>query len=194
MKTTRQRYTGEFKAKVALEAIRGDLTLAELAAKYGIHPTMIATWKRQAVEGMAATFSGASDAAKAAGDTEIEKLHAKIGQLVVERDLYESQPVNQGARLFSRDEASACAPGLKSIERVDHPGAGVRLAHQLISGSSMTACHNPTCTAQTIEGRLHTFCRHIRANRSLEFRHPTPGPGRGPNLLNLLGSGHGLNF
>jgi transposase len=86
MKTTRKRYTGEFKAKVALEAIRGDLTLAELAAKHGIHPTMIATWKRQAVEGMAATFSGASDAAKAAGDTEIEKLHAKVGQLVVERD------------------------------------------------------------------------------------------------------------
>ena len=86
MKTTRKRYTGEFKAKVALEAIRGDLTLAELAAKHGIHPTMIATWKRQAVEGMAATFSGASDVAKAAGDAEIEKLHAKIGQLVVERD------------------------------------------------------------------------------------------------------------
>jgi transposase len=86
MKTTRKRYTGEFKAKVALEAIRGDLTLAELAAKHGIHPTMIATWKRQAVEGMAATFSGASDAAKAVGDAEIEKLHAKIGQLVVERD------------------------------------------------------------------------------------------------------------
>jgi transposase-like protein len=42
----------DFKAKVALEAIRGDLTLAELAAKHGIHPTMIATWKRQAVAGM----------------------------------------------------------------------------------------------------------------------------------------------
>ena len=51
MKTTRKRYTGEFKAKVALEAIRGDLTLAELAAKHGIHPTMIATWKRQAIDG-----------------------------------------------------------------------------------------------------------------------------------------------
>ncbi len=86
MKTTRKRYTGEFKAKVALEAIRGDLTLAELAAKHGIHPTMIATWKRQATEGMAATFSGASEASKTADDTEIEKLHAKIGQLVVERD------------------------------------------------------------------------------------------------------------
>lgn len=66
MKTTRKRYTGEFKAKVALEAIRGDLTLAELATKHGIHPTMIATWKRQAIEGMAATFSSATEAAKAA--------------------------------------------------------------------------------------------------------------------------------
>ncbi len=84
MKTTRKRYTGEFKAKVALKAIRGDLTLAELATKHGIHPTMIATWKRQAIDGMAATFSGATEAAKVAGDT--EKLHAKIGQLVVERD------------------------------------------------------------------------------------------------------------
>ena len=58
MRKTRKRYSAEFKAKVALEAIRGDLTLAELAAKHGIHHTMIAAWKRQAVEGMAGTFSG----------------------------------------------------------------------------------------------------------------------------------------
>ncbi len=51
MKTTRKRYSPEFKVKVALEAIRGDLTLAELAAKHGIHHTMIATWKRQAIGG-----------------------------------------------------------------------------------------------------------------------------------------------
>ena len=86
MKKTRKRYSAEFKAKVALEAIRGDLTLAELAAKHGIHHTMIAAWKRQAVEGMAGTFSGASDDARAASEAEVEKLHAKIGQLVVERD------------------------------------------------------------------------------------------------------------
>lgn len=86
MKTTRKRYSGEFKAKVALEAIRGDLTLAELAAKHGIHHTMIAAWKRHAIDGMASTFSGASDGAKAASESEVEKLHAKIGQLVVERD------------------------------------------------------------------------------------------------------------
>ena len=86
MKTTRKRYTGEFKAKVALEAIRGDLTRSELAARHGSHPTMIATFMRQATEGMATTFSGASEASKGAGADEIEKPHAKIGQLVVERD------------------------------------------------------------------------------------------------------------
>ena len=86
MKTTRKRYSGEFKAKVALEAIRGDLTLAELAARHGIHPTMIATWKRQAIAGMAATFSGTAEASKAAGEAELEKLHTMIGQLVVEPD------------------------------------------------------------------------------------------------------------
>jgi transposase len=64
MKTTRKRYSAEFKAKVALEAIRGELTLAELGAKHGIHHTMIAAWKRQAIEGLSATFSGAGEAAR----------------------------------------------------------------------------------------------------------------------------------
>jgi len=85
-KVTRKRYSADFKAKVALEAIKGDLTLAELAAKHGIHQTMIAAWKRQAIEGMAATFSGKSEAASAASEAEMARLHAKIGQLVVERD------------------------------------------------------------------------------------------------------------
>jgi transposase len=85
-KVTRKRYTAEFKAKVALEAIRGDLTLAELAAKHGIHQTMIATWKKQAVEGMAATFSGKAEAVQATSEAELAKLHAKIGQLVIEKD------------------------------------------------------------------------------------------------------------
>ncbi|AJP73441.1 transposase [Sphingomonas hengshuiensis] len=84
MKTTRKRYSADFKAKVALESIRGDL--AELAAKHGVHHTMIAAWKRQAIEGMSVTFSGAGDAARAASDAEVDKLHAKIGQLLVERD------------------------------------------------------------------------------------------------------------
>ena len=85
MKKTRKRYGAGFKAKVALEAIRGDLTMAELALRHGVHPTMIAAWKRQAVEGMSSTFSNGADAAKAS-EAEIDRLHTKIGQLVVERD------------------------------------------------------------------------------------------------------------
>jgi transposase len=84
-KVTRKRYSAEFKAKVALEAIKGEQTLAQLAAKYEVHHVMIATWKKQAIEGMASTFSGKSDASQAAQESDIEKLHAKIGQLIVER-------------------------------------------------------------------------------------------------------------
>jgi transposase len=84
----RKRYTAEFKARVALEALRGELTAAQLATKHGVHQTMIAAWKKQAVEGMASVFSGQADAQETAksAEAEVEKLHAKIGQLLVERD------------------------------------------------------------------------------------------------------------
>jgi transposase len=60
----------------------------QLAAEHGIHHTMVGEWKRQAVEGMAAVFSGKSTAEETVKSTEaeVEKLHAKIGQLLVERD------------------------------------------------------------------------------------------------------------
>ena len=85
-KVTRKRYGADFKAKVALDAIKGEQTLAELAAKHGIHQTMIAAWKRQAIEGLASTFSGKAEAVQANSEAELSRLHAKIGQLVVERD------------------------------------------------------------------------------------------------------------
>lgn len=84
--TKRKRYSAEFKAKVALEAIREELTTAELAKKYGVHPTMISGWKRTAIENMASAFGGGTSAEPAISEKDVEKLHAKIGQLVVERD------------------------------------------------------------------------------------------------------------
>ena len=88
MTSKRKRYSADFKAKVALEALRGELTTAQLARKLGIHPTMVGEWKRQAMEGLTAVFADRSVAQEAAKsfEAEIEKLHAKIGQLVVERD------------------------------------------------------------------------------------------------------------
>jgi transposase len=82
----RKRYSADFKAKVALEALKGELTLSQLGAKHGVHQTMIAAWRKQAVEGLAGVFSGKAEAAEGVREGEIEKLHAKIGQLVVERD------------------------------------------------------------------------------------------------------------
>ena len=84
--TKRKRSSAEFKAKVALEVIREDLTTAELARKYDIHPTLITGWKRTATLNMASAFGGKSAAEPAISGQEVEKLHAKIGQLVVERD------------------------------------------------------------------------------------------------------------
>jgi transposase len=82
----RRRFSAEFKAKVALEAIRGEHSLAELATKHGIHPNLITNWKRQAIEGMASVFDGKAAERDQGRETELKDLHAKIGQLVIERD------------------------------------------------------------------------------------------------------------
>jgi transposase len=83
---TRRRFAAEFKAKVALEAIRGYQTVAELASKHELHPTQITAWKREAIEKLAKVFDDKGTEVQANRDAEVTKLHAKIGQLVVERD------------------------------------------------------------------------------------------------------------
>ena len=83
----RKSYSASFKSKVALEAIQGDMTIAELASKYGLNPNMITRWKKQAVEGMKETFSrGGHTTHEASDHARIKELHAKIGELTVERD------------------------------------------------------------------------------------------------------------
>ena len=80
---------------MALEALRGELTTAQFATKHGIHQTMVGEWKRQAMEGLTAIFADRSAAQETAksSKTEIEKLHPKIGQLLVERDFWRKPPV-----------------------------------------------------------------------------------------------------
>jgi transposase len=85
MKTLR-RFTGEFKAKVALEALQGQRTIAELATRHELHPNVITQWRRQAIEKPARVFDDKGLEVRANRDAEVTKLHAKIGQLVVERD------------------------------------------------------------------------------------------------------------
>ena len=63
----RKRYSAEFKAKVAMEALRGELTASQLATKHGVHQTMIGDWKRQAMEGLVSVFSDKTAAKRASG-------------------------------------------------------------------------------------------------------------------------------
>ncbi len=84
--TKRRRFTADFKAKVALEALRGDKTIQEIAARYKVHQNQVSTWKRQAMDGLGVVFSNGTDKARVDHEAEIHDLHAKIGQLTVERD------------------------------------------------------------------------------------------------------------
>ena len=84
--TTRRRFTAEFKARVALEALRGDKTIQEIATRHKVHPNQVSTWKRQAMDGLGAIFSNGVDKVRVDREAEIHDLHAKIGQLTVERD------------------------------------------------------------------------------------------------------------
>ena len=82
----RRRFSAEFKAQVALEALVGDKTLSELAKKHGVHPNMIAAWKRQAKKNLPELFVRDPSSTVADKDAEIQRLHEKIGKLTVEVD------------------------------------------------------------------------------------------------------------
>ena len=86
MATTRRRFTAEFKAKVAMEALRGDRTVQAIAAKHEVHPNQVSGWKRQAQDGLRELFAGAANRRQADHEASIHDLHAKIGELTVERD------------------------------------------------------------------------------------------------------------
>ena len=83
--TKRRNFSDKFKAAVALEALRGDKTVQEIAARRQLHPGQVSTWKRQATEGMATVFPDKVRKAENK-DGENKELHARIGQLPVEND------------------------------------------------------------------------------------------------------------
>ena len=79
----RKHHSAEFKAQVAIAAIREDATIAELSSRYSIHATVIHRWKREAIAAMTAGFSGKQERQENDHSSDIKELHAKIGQLTV---------------------------------------------------------------------------------------------------------------
>jgi transposase-like protein len=82
----RKSYTADFKAKVALEAVRGDRSLAELAARYELHPTQIAQWRKVLVAGLPEVFTDKRRRKEADDEQEKARLYEEIGRLKVELD------------------------------------------------------------------------------------------------------------
>lgn len=90
MKAKRKRHDAGFKARVALEALKGEKTLQQLAKDFDLHPVQVSDWKKKLLEGASGVFASSGNAAEGATEEGLEKvcdpLHAKIGKLTVELD------------------------------------------------------------------------------------------------------------
>ena len=85
----RRNHTPAFKAKVALAAIKGEMTLAQLAEHFDVHPNQITAWKAWLLEGAADVFGGGSGGGPTPAAIDVKSLHAKIGELTLENDFLE---------------------------------------------------------------------------------------------------------
>ena len=86
MSVQRKRYSSEEKTKVAVEAIKGQKTINELAGEYGVHPTQITQWKKQALEEITTGFSGGRERRERTDEALVASLYQEIGQLKMEMD------------------------------------------------------------------------------------------------------------
>jgi transposase-like protein len=86
----RRNHSPAFKAKVALAAVKGEKTLAELAQQFDVHPNQITTWKTQLLEGAAGVFGSEPGSPATAPAVDVKTLHAKIGELTLTNDFLES--------------------------------------------------------------------------------------------------------
>ena len=113
----RRNHSSAFKAKVALSALKGERTLAELAEQFDVHPNQIQDWKKRLVEGAEDVFGGNAVEAQH-NEKEVEKLHAKIGQLAMENDFL--------SKVLGRDVKGGEKPDQRAEQNTATAAVGVR--------------------------------------------------------------------
>ena len=94
MRRPRRNHRSQFKARVALAAVKGEKTLAELSSQFDVHPNQITQWKSQLLEQAASVFNGGRSRTEEPVD--LKPLHAKIGELALENDFLESALIKAG--------------------------------------------------------------------------------------------------
>ena len=92
----RRNHSAAFKAKVAIAAIKGERTIAQIAEQYDVHPNQVTTWKTQLEGAAAGVFDGGTNSAPAAPAVDVKQLHAKIGELTLENDFLEGALTKAG--------------------------------------------------------------------------------------------------
>ena len=121
MATKRRRFTAQFETKVATEALRGERTIQAIAAKYQVHPNQVSGWKRQAQAGLEEVFAGATKRSQKDHEAIVHDLHAKIGELTVERDFYRAGSGAEQGRAACDDRPrtpeSECGPAVPTARR-----------------------------------------------------------------------------
>ena len=105
----RRRFTAEFKKRVALEALRGDRTVQEIAARHEVHPNQVSTWKRQAIDGLDEVFGGGRASRQSEHEVTVRDLHAKIGERLA-------------WRLSNTMDTGFCVEALEAALRTGTPG------------------------------------------------------------------------
>ncbi|MDH2328308.1 IS3 family transposase [Cereibacter sp. SYSU M97828] len=168
----RRNHDAGFKARVALEALKGERTVSELAAEYGVHPTMIHQWKKSLLDGAADIFERGNRKPAEVDEETVRSLHAKIGELAVANDFL-SRKLKAVDRQMRRG----------MIER-DHPALSIGAQCRLLSISRSSFYHEPAGETEQNLGLMQLIDRQFL---------DTPFYGVRQMTWHLQNEGHGVN-